>query len=129
MIERNWYAGLRDELETEIRKGLHKARRQGKAGWGDSRKKRVKVDYVVKPLFPSFTNDGESGGRSETYHRECVAEKIRRHEAGQSLWDDCPADLETFEGVELRDSERTLIGSVLDMRDAHLKVKDSVKAA
>jgi hypothetical protein len=126
-LKRDWYAGLRDEMETEIRKGLHKARRAGRTGWGDSRKKRVKHDYVVKPLFPSFTTDDEHGGRSLTYHNEQVADKVARHEAGQSLWSDGEADTETFEGTELRDSEKTFIGSILDMRDAHLQESSKKK--
>lgn len=119
-VKRDWYAGLRDELETEIRLCVNAKRRAGKIGWGDGRKasKVRSSKSTVLPMFPMFARGDEKGGRSLAYHAGVAAEMITRQELGMSLWSDNEADTESFVGTELSRSEAEMIGKLLDIANA-----------
>lgn len=114
-VKRDWYAGLRDELETEIRLCVNAKRRAGKIGWGDGRKASKVRSHksTVLPMFPMFARDDEREGRSLGYHAEVSEEMIIRHELGMSLWSDDEADTESFVGTELSRSEADMIDKLL----------------
>ncbi len=107
---RDWYAGLREEMTTEIRRSVKRLHKAGKDGWGNgSRPVKSRRKAGQKPTFPMFARDDEKGGRSLAYHAEVASEMITRHELGMSLWSDEPADTESFEGVELTQSESEMM--------------------
>ncbi len=116
-IKRDWYAGLREEMKTEVRLCVQKARRNGKKGWGTGLK--AQRGYVgktiVKPLFPMLAKEDEVNGRTLACHAEIASEMITRHELGMSLWSDDVADTDDeFVGVELNRSERDMMGKLIE---------------
>lgn len=125
-IKRDWYAGLREEMETEVRLCVQKARRNGKKGWGTGLK--AQRGYVgktiVKPLFPMLAKEDEVNGRTLACHAEIASEMITRHELGMSLWFDDVADTDDeFVGVELNRSEAEMMGRLIKIAD-ETRLKD-----
>lgn len=124
--KRDWYAGLREEMETEVRLCVRNARRNGKTGWGTGLKaqKGYIGKTIVKPLFPMLAKEDETDGRTLACHAEIAEEMITRHELGMSLWSDDVADTdEDCVGVELNRSEAELMGRLFKVAD-ETKLKD-----